>query len=46
VLEAVQFPAGVTDLDTGLTNVDGDGFTHDEKWERERESGLGEGGES
>lgn len=22
VLEAVEFPAGITDLDTGLTNVD------------------------
>ena len=22
-----QFPAGVTDLDTGLTDVDADGFT-------------------
>jgi hypothetical protein len=29
VLEAVKFPAGITDLDTGLTDVDGDNFTHD-----------------
>jgi hypothetical protein len=29
VLETVELPATVTSLDTGLTNVDGDGFTHD-----------------
>jgi hypothetical protein len=29
VLEAEEFPAGVTDLDTSLTDVDGDNFTHD-----------------
>jgi len=29
VLEAVEFPAVVTDLDTGLTEMDGDTFTHD-----------------
>jgi hypothetical protein len=29
VLEAVEFPAGVTDLDTGLTDVDGNNFSHD-----------------
>jgi len=29
VLEAEEFPAGVTDLDTSLSNVDGDNFTHD-----------------
>merc|ERR1719231_517945 len=28
VLEAVELPAGVTDLATGLANVDGDAFTH------------------
>ena len=28
VLEAVQLPAGVTDLDTSLTDVDRDGLTH------------------
>jgi hypothetical protein len=28
VLEAVELPAGVTDLDTGLTDVDGDDLTH------------------
>jgi hypothetical protein len=28
VLETEQFPAGVTDLDTSLTNVDGDNFSH------------------
>ena len=27
VLKAVQFPAGVTDLDTSLANVDGDALT-------------------
>ena len=28
VLEAEELPAGVTDLDTGLTDVDGNDFTH------------------
>ena len=28
VLEAEEFPAGVTNLDTSLTNVDGDNFSH------------------
>ena len=28
VLQAVQFPAAVTGLDTGLTEVDRDDFTH------------------
>ena len=28
VLEAEKFPAGVTDLDTGLTDVDGNDFSH------------------
>jgi len=28
VLKAVQFPALVTGLDTGLTQMDGDTFTH------------------
>jgi len=28
VLEAVKFPAGVTDLDTALSQVDGDRFAH------------------
>jgi hypothetical protein len=32
VLEAEELPTGVTDLDTGLTNVDADGFTHDLIW--------------
>ena len=27
VLQAVQFPAGITDLDTGLANMDGDTLT-------------------
>ena len=27
VLQAVQFPAGITDLDTGLANVDRDALT-------------------
>jgi len=30
VLEAEKLPAGVTDLDTGLTDVDGNDFSHDE----------------
>lgn len=29
VLQAVELPAGVTDLDSGLTDVDGDNLTHD-----------------
>ena len=28
VLQTVQFPTGVADLDTGLANMDGDTFTH------------------
>ena len=28
VLKTEQFPAGVTDLDTSLTNVDRDNFSH------------------
>jgi hypothetical protein len=28
VFQAVEFPAGITDLDTGLTNVNGDNFSH------------------
>jgi hypothetical protein len=28
VLESKQFPAGVTELATGLTNMEGDNFTH------------------
>lgn len=28
MFETVKFPAGVTDLDTSLTNVDGDTLTH------------------
>ena len=28
VFQAVQLPAGVTNLDTSLTNMDGDTFTH------------------
>jgi len=28
VLEAVKLPTGVTNLDTGLTDVDGNNFTH------------------
>lgn len=30
VLEAEEFPASVTDLNTSLTNVNGDNFSHDE----------------
>jgi len=30
VLEAEKLPAGVTDLDTALTDVDGNNFSHDE----------------
>jgi len=29
VLEAIKLPAGVTNLDTGLTDVDGNNFSHD-----------------
>jgi len=28
VLEAEKLPAGISDLDTGLTDVDADGFAH------------------
>jgi len=28
MFQAVELPAGVTDLDTGLANVNGDNFTH------------------
>jgi hypothetical protein len=28
VLQAEQLPAGVTDLNTSLANVDGDNFSH------------------
>jgi hypothetical protein len=28
VLQAVQLPAGVTNLDSGLTNVDGNALSH------------------
>jgi hypothetical protein len=28
VLEAVKLPAGISDLDSGLSDVDGDHFTH------------------
>ena len=28
MLKAVQLPAGISDLDTGLTDVDGDNLTH------------------
>mmetsp|Transcript_4124 Transcript_4124/g.11639 ORF Transcript_4124/g.11639 Transcript_4124/m.11639 type:complete len:313 (+) Transcript_4124:715-1653(+) len=31
VLQAVELPAGVTGLDTGLANVDADDFPHDER---------------
>jgi len=31
VFQAEKLPAGVTNLDTGLTNVNRDDFTHDEK---------------
>ena len=31
VLEAEELPAGVTDLDTGLTDVDGNDFSHNEE---------------
>jgi len=37
VFQAVQLPAGITDLDTGLTNVDGDTLTHFEYF---RERGI------
>ena len=32
VLEAKELPAGVTDLDTGLADVDADSFTHFESF--------------
>jgi hypothetical protein len=31
VLEAEELPAGVTDLDTSLTDVNGNNFSHDEE---------------
>jgi len=30
VFQTVQFPTGVTDLATGLTDMDGNTFSHDE----------------
>ena len=45
MLQAVQLPAGVTDLDTGLTDVDGNALSHDDnsqgivRYEVERDSG-------
>jgi len=33
MFEAVEFPAGITDLDTTLTNVNGNNFSHDEEKE-------------
>jgi hypothetical protein len=30
MLQAVQFPARITDLDTGLSDMNGDTFSHDE----------------
>ena len=32
VLQTVQLPAGITDLNTGLANMDGDTFTLKKKW--------------
>jgi len=29
MFKAVEFPAGIANLDTGLANVDGDALTHD-----------------
>jgi hypothetical protein len=34
VLEAVELPARIADLNTGLTDVDGENFTHSEGRER------------
>jgi hypothetical protein len=31
VLKAEEFPTGVTNLDTGLTNVNRNDFSHDEE---------------
>jgi hypothetical protein len=31
VFEAIEFPASVTDLNTSLTDVNGDDFAHDER---------------
>ena len=43
MLQTVQLPAGIANLDTGLTDVDGDDFTHgdlvDEKWEEKETEG-------
>ncbi len=33
VLEAEEFPAGIADLNTSLTNVNGDNFSHEETFE-------------
>ena len=35
VLKAEELPAGVTDLDTGLSDVDGNDFTHDDGEKKE-----------
>ena len=32
VLHAVELPAGVAHLDSGLADVDADAFSHDEGW--------------
>lgn len=39
MLQAVKFPAGIADLNTGLTNVNGNALSHCgmEKEERSRE---------
>jgi hypothetical protein len=40
VLEAVKLPAGITDLDTTLADVNGDDFSHFEVWESEKKNCL------
>ena len=42
VLKAVELPAGVTHLDTGLADVNGNNLTHLPDEEKERGEGCGE----
>ena len=39
VLHAVEFPAGVAHLDSGLADVDADAFSHDEGWVGVKDTG-------
>jgi hypothetical protein len=36
MLEAIQLPAGIADLDAGLADVDRDALSHDCSWEGRR----------